>query len=177
MAKLIGLIATIVIIVFLAGIYKFNYKANQPNHDVDGNKIVTSESDTRINLTQFTGNYVSDEYSKREAGHDWLVLKVNVNDDSTLQILIQSRNDIKKQSCSFAGAAKLMSNTTFKATSGDYSFLIDFKDDMAKISSLSDSEEDTNSLYWFCSGGGNLANYTFTKLNEKLDETQLNGKY
>ncbi len=35
---LIGL-AVIIFLIIIAGIYKFNYLANQPGHDVDGNKI------------------------------------------------------------------------------------------------------------------------------------------
>ena len=37
-------IVSIFIIVVIAGMYKFNYLANQPGYDCDGNKIeVTSE--------------------------------------------------------------------------------------------------------------------------------------
>ncbi|MCK5814622.1 MAG: hypothetical protein KAH07_01635 [Flavobacteriaceae bacterium] len=32
-------VVTIIIIIILAGVYKFNYLANQPGYDVDGNKI------------------------------------------------------------------------------------------------------------------------------------------
>ena len=35
---LIG-VAVIIFIVIIAGMYKFNYLANQPGYDVDGNKI------------------------------------------------------------------------------------------------------------------------------------------
>ncbi len=41
-------LATIAIIVFmiaLAGMYKFNYLANQAGYDVDGNKITTINND------------------------------------------------------------------------------------------------------------------------------------
>jgi len=32
-------VVTIITIVILLGIYKFNYLANQPGYDIDGNKI------------------------------------------------------------------------------------------------------------------------------------------
>ncbi len=35
---LIGL-AVIIFLIIIAGIYKFNYLANQPGYDIDGNKI------------------------------------------------------------------------------------------------------------------------------------------
>jgi len=36
---LLGIILIGVIAIVLAGMYKFNYLANQPGYDVDGNKI------------------------------------------------------------------------------------------------------------------------------------------
>lgn len=32
-------VAVIILLVIIAGIYKFNFLANQPGYDVDGNKI------------------------------------------------------------------------------------------------------------------------------------------
>ena len=40
---ILGTLAAIVVLLALAGIYKFNYLAAQPGYDVDGNKIDTSE--------------------------------------------------------------------------------------------------------------------------------------
>ena len=37
---------TIVIIILLAGIYKFNYLANQEGYDCDGNKIMIKQETT-----------------------------------------------------------------------------------------------------------------------------------
>ena len=36
-------IVSVVIIVIIAGMYKFNYLANQPGYDCDGNKIQQTE--------------------------------------------------------------------------------------------------------------------------------------
>ena len=33
------IVAVIILLVIMAGVYKFNYLANQPGYDVDGNKI------------------------------------------------------------------------------------------------------------------------------------------
>lgn len=48
MKKTITIITTfilsILLIIILAGMYKFNYLANQPGYDVDGNKIETLET-------------------------------------------------------------------------------------------------------------------------------------
>ena len=37
-------VVSAIILVALAGMYKFNYLANQPGYDVDGNKIEQIES-------------------------------------------------------------------------------------------------------------------------------------
>lgn len=39
----LAVIITIIILIALAGMYKFNYLANQPGYDVDGNKIEIAE--------------------------------------------------------------------------------------------------------------------------------------
>lgn len=169
---IVGIIALVVIII-AAGMYKFNYKASQPGYDVDGNKVETKKLEKVVTSTDFSGNYVTEEYEKRAEGYDWLVLKINRSADNTLQVKIQARNDKKKATCSFDGVATPVSENVYKATSGEYSILINFKADKATISSVSDSVNDKNNLRWFCSGGASLADYTFQKIDGNLDETQL----
>lgn len=169
---IVGIIALVAIIV-AAGMYKFNYKASQPGNDVDGNKIQSTKPEKVVTTNDFSGNYVTEEYSKRKEGYDWVVLKINKNADNTLQVTIRARNDKKKPTCTFDGVATPVSKNVYKASSGEYSILINFKADSATISSVSDSDNDKNNLRWFCSGGASLADYTFQKINENLDETQL----
>ena len=44
MKKILILLISIIVIIVLAGTYKFNYLASQPGYDVDGNKIDTTIS-------------------------------------------------------------------------------------------------------------------------------------
>jgi len=39
-------VLTIIIVILLAGIYKFNYLANQDGYDCDGNKIMMKQEST-----------------------------------------------------------------------------------------------------------------------------------
>ncbi len=41
-----GIVIFVVLIIVLAGMYKFNYLANQPGYDVDGNKTPITGVDT-----------------------------------------------------------------------------------------------------------------------------------
>jgi len=48
---LISVVTIIIIVVIIAGIYKFNYLANQPGYDIDGNKIESiNNSEVFLNL-------------------------------------------------------------------------------------------------------------------------------
>lgn len=51
MKKILFGIASIIIFIALAGIYKFNYLSDQPDYDVDGNKIQkNSEQSGSVNI-------------------------------------------------------------------------------------------------------------------------------
>ena len=56
-------VASIILIVIIAGMYKFNYLANQPGYDVDGNKIEDSYR-SEVLLKWFNLNTPNDFYVK-----------------------------------------------------------------------------------------------------------------
>ena len=56
-------VASVAIIVIIAGMYKFNYLANQPGYDVDGNKIEDSYR-SEVLLKWFNLNTPNDFYVK-----------------------------------------------------------------------------------------------------------------
>ena len=60
---LIG-IAAVIFMVIIAGMYKFNYLANQPGYDVDGNKI--KETHRPEVLLHFAKGYYAEEDKKEE---------------------------------------------------------------------------------------------------------------
>ena len=123
----------------------------------------------------YSGDYVTDTYSKRSEGQDWLVVSAKKLTDSTMHFAIRARVDKKKATCSFDGDGVKVSDGVYKATSGDSAVLFTFKDNKVTIGGEG-KEDDMVTLHWFCSGGASLSDYTFTKINEPLDETQLNIK-
>ena len=54
-------IASVILIVIIAGIYKFNYLANQPGYDCDGNKIEDAYK-SEVLLNWFNLNTSNDFY-------------------------------------------------------------------------------------------------------------------
>jgi hypothetical protein len=58
---ILSILIGIIILIILAGIYKFNYLANQPSYDVDGNKILTnleSENNSYTNKKRILDEYI-----------------------------------------------------------------------------------------------------------------------
>lgn len=61
MTIVFGIILLGIVVIALAGIYKFNYLASQPGYDVDGNKIEVSEE------VVLTGDYVGMSVTQAQA--------------------------------------------------------------------------------------------------------------
>ena len=120
----------------------------------------------------YSGNYVTEEYQKRNNGYDWLVLSSFKKTDTTIHIKVRSRNDRKKATCTFEGVGVKIGTGVFKVANENFTVLVHFKDSQARISGVG-IENDESVLHWFCSGGASLSDYTFYKLNETLDSTQL----
>ncbi len=60
-------VAFVILILIIAGIYKFNYLANQPGYDCDGNKIEdTYKSEVLLNLNTSNNrcNFKTYEYKQ-----------------------------------------------------------------------------------------------------------------
>lgn len=116
----------------------------------------------------FTGDYVTEGYSQRAEGYDWSVVSIYALSDSTSNITVRSRADIKEPTCKFDGIG-------YVSASGDT--LTTLYDDGKIYFTLSGNtlhitSDTPNLLSFFCSGGGSLRG-DYVKLNEKLDAKQL----
>lgn len=125
---------------------------------------------TKKSISAVFGNYVSDSYSKRSEGFDWVAVTVNQLSDSTVHISVRSRADLKKPTCTFDADAVRISDNVFKTNVDGKSILFKFSDSTINIAA--EKEEDKSILNYFCSGGGSLAD-TYKKINEPLDEKQI----
>lgn len=122
-------------------------------------------------MQEYVGNYVTDGYARRAEGYDWSVVSIVALTDSTADIAIHSRADIKKESCSFEGPAVLsLGGDTLVSEYDDAHIWFVLSSDTLTISS-----DTPNLLYFFCSGGGTLAG-KYVRLHEKLDSVQLSAR-
>lgn len=118
----------------------------------------------------FVGDYVSAEYAKRNEGYDWVAVSVSQVSDSTLHVSVRSRADKKKPTCTFDADVVKSAENIYKATVDGKNILFTFKDNSVSIST--EKQEDRGILNYYCSGGGSLAD-TYKKINEPLDEKQI----
>ncbi|MGG8495591.1 MliC family protein [Tenacibaculum sp. TC6] len=119
----------------------------------------------------FIGNYVSEGYTKRSEGYDWVAVSVKQGNNNSIQISIRSRADKKKPTCTFdTKAYPTDNNNIFESFQDGKKILYTFSNDSITITTK--NQEDEKTLYFFCSGGATLAG-TYTKIQEPLDTQQI----
>lgn len=110
----------------------------------------------------YLGNYVTASYFERESGADWVAVAVKELDADILLILVNSRDDIKKPTCTFESIAEKVNDSIYKAIVEDKAILFTFDKNTVTISS--EKPEDADFLRYFCNGGASLAGiYTKTE--------------
>lgn len=154
---------------------KESTKTNANDQIVTKTEEVKEHSNPTKVAIDYSGDYVTNEYNKRSEGFDWLAVSAKKLTDTTMHFNVRARADKKKATCSFEGDGVKVSDGVYKATSGDNTVLFTFKDNKVTIGGEGKTDE-VSTLHWFCSGGASLADYTFVKINEPLDEAQLKSK-
>lgn len=118
----------------------------------------------------FEGNYVNNSYNKRKEGYDWVAVIVSKESDNQLKIIVRSRADKKKPTCTFDVIAQKFDENTYTSVVQDKKVMFRFSEN--SISIETEKKEDSGILNFYCSGGASIAD-TYTKINEPLDETQI----
>ena len=130
-------------------------------------KVKTQETTDALNVS---GNYVFKDYSKKNKGYDWVSVKVTEVDNNQLNISVRSRADKKEPTCTFDTVAKKVEGKTYQTQIDGKSILFEFTN--AQISITTEKERDEGLLYFYCSGGASIAG-TYLKINEALDQSQI----
>lgn len=91
-------------------------------------------------------------------------------DNDQVKIKIRSRADIKKPTCSLDAIAQKLDDNTYQTSIDGKSVLFRFTD--KEISITTENEEDEGLLYFYCAGGASLKG-TYLRLNNKLDQSQI----
>jgi hypothetical protein len=114
------------------------------------------------------GNYVSEAYSKRSEGYDWVAVSVMKAENNQLNISIRSRADKKKPTCTFDAVAWKKDDHSYYTLINGESILFQFADGKISVT----TEKDADLLYFYCSGGASIGG-TYSKINEPLDQSQV----
>lgn len=109
------------------------------------------------------GAYVSEGYTQREEGYDWVKVMVTSTAADEITIAVRSREDIKKPTCTLDAVAKKIGDQIYLAELEGKKVKFTFTDKSLAIEAK--DEADNNILYYFCSGGASLRG-TYEKVNE-----------
>lgn len=129
-------------------------------------KTTEQQADTIVvdeKILAVDGAYVSEGYTEREEGYDWVKVMVTSTTSDEISIAVRSREDIKKPTCTLDAVAKKITDSTYLAELEGKKVKFSFTDKSLSIEAK--DEEDNNILYFFCSGGASLRG-TYTKVNE-----------
>ena len=135
---------------------------------IKNSEIKTTQQNKSL-VSNFSGNYVSTGYEKRNEGNDWVSVSVKTNGDE-INVSVRSRADIKKPTCTLDVVARKLNETVFEASIDGKIVLFNFEGNKLNIATM--KEEDSSVLNFYCSGGASIAgNYTI--IEGELDENQI----
>lgn len=118
----------------------------------------------------YYGNYVSDGYSSKDDGADWVAVTVKPIDDYHVKVSIRSRADKKRASCTYDGISMVNTPNTLKVFENKLTILLQFNNGQLTIAT--DPESDNDKLSFYCSGGGSLVG-NYSKIEGNLDQQQI----
>jgi hypothetical protein len=140
-------------------------KKNQTQNDPLPNDTTTSGIDV------FVGNYVTDGYSKKAEGYDWVAVTITKLSDSTAHVSIRSRADKKKPTCTFDMDVTQIDSVTLNGRNEGYAILFKLDKNVLTISS-DQANASNNNLQYFCSGGATIEG-NYAKIEGELDQQQI----
>lgn len=152
------------IILLCAVVFALSACNNEPKKP---EQIIQNETKETGSLT---GSYVSDGYTNRTEGYDWVSVSVSEADHDQLNIKVRSRADKKKPTCTFDAIAYKVDDKTYESAIDNKSIVFTFSDTNLAISTK--NEADNSILTFYCSGGASLAG-SYKKINGEPDKTQI----
>ncbi|EMS33512.1 hypothetical protein C943_04390 [Mariniradius saccharolyticus AK6] len=139
---------------------------NEPKPPV----VETQSVETAVEKPDFTGNYVTESYDQRTEGYDWVAVTVTPEAGDQLKISVRSRADKKKPTCTFDATVQRFDDSTYSTRVDDKVIRFRFGQNSLRIEP--ESQDGESILYFYCSGGASLAG-TYQKINEALDQNQI----
>ncbi|MGL4779810.1 MAG: hypothetical protein ACRCXN_03135 [Bacteroidales bacterium] len=136
-----------------------------------GTKKALETEPEMFDISKVMGSYASPEYAQRGEGYDWVGVILSQVNDSTAKVLVRSRSDIKKPTCTFEGEATILGPDTLVSSYEGNNIILVFRNDSLWIDAQ--DPQNANFLYYFCSGGASLGG-VYTKIDGALDTLQVN---
>lgn len=166
--------STICIFIFLLFVFTAcNKETGQNKTDGKKDSSITKQDDgknkseTTLNIS---GSYTSDGYAKRKEGYDWVSVTVKPSGENEISVMVRSRADKKKPTCTFDTKAIKINDTTYYAMTDGKKIMISFSKTTVTIQT--ENRQDEAVLAFYCSGGATVAG-TYTKISEALDQEQI----
>ncbi|WP_296702654.1 hypothetical protein [Algoriphagus sp.] len=116
------------------------------------------------------GNYVSDGYSKKSEGYDWVSVAVTALEGDKIKIIVRSRADKKRPTCTFDATAEKVDENTYKSWIEDQAVFYNFNGNQLTIAL--ENPENEGVLSFYCSGGATVAG-SYMKIEGELDSSQI----
>lgn len=118
----------------------------------------------------YSGEYATEDYFKKESSLDWMALFVKNLNDSTISVRIRSRVDLKERpTCTTDFTAIRVNDSTYKSKIDSGAIVITFGSKQATISSEGKGQYLLNKT---CSGGGTFGG-KYLKSDKPIDRTHL----
>lgn len=154
-------------------------KQEQQMEDVKETSMEKTEEKSVKQEVAFSvvGDYASDEYAKRAEGYDWVGVRISELESGELKVLVRSRADIKKPTCTFDGTAQKVGDNVYQVDLDGTLMKLTFTEKDLTISAESpegvSADEDTlrAALSYYCSGGATLKG-TYQKQSEPISEAK-----
>src|SRR5210317_86350 len=84
-------------------------------------------------VINITGNYVSESYSKRNEGYDWVAVSVRQIKDQQLKVSIRSRADKKQPTCTFDAVVQKINENAYRTQIEGTTVLFNFSNKQLNI--------------------------------------------
>jgi len=122
---------------------------------------------------RFTGYYADQGYAQKDKGADWVAVIITSVTDTSWQVAVRSRADLKKPTCRFDATLFKKDDSTLVATQDGKKILFLFTDSSLQIAP--EQKGDESWLAYYCSGGASLAG-VYHQITSPPDKAQIDQK-
>lgn len=132
---------------------------------------VNKSNDSSMTFNQDNyGTYVDESYKDRSGGADWVSVTISPLSKYRSMISVRSRADKMQPTCTFDGTAVANGPNELVVSESMGTIKLSFAGNKVTVSAGEGSQEPL--LTFYCRGGGSLQG-TYQKINEQIDQSQV----